>query len=239
MNEMNKIYIPALVLCVGFSANAQKVTYNQDNSKMNQITVQEIGSGALTPSAYYTLLHNGYQRTAAVKNKMTFRTTAGIAAYQQIDDAEALDSALIKRAEIEALNMTDRQVDIAWLAEGSKLQAPLQNYQHNIQRILSVGGRADHQRLWLEKYNLFTTAIKAIQQGYMPNSQRKKEYLRIYKDIVETNEALLRYIVQLNGQGQTAQLLAASYEKPDRNAEIAQAARNRWREASWTANKKN
>lgn len=235
---MNKIYIPALVLCMGFSANAQKVTYNHDNSKMNQITVQEIGSGSLTPSLYYTLLHKNYQKTAAAKNKMSFRTLAGIASYQQIDDAEALDSAFVKRAEIEALNMTDRQVDLAWLAEGSKLQAQLQNYQRNIQRILSVGGRAAHQRLWIEKYNLFTTAIKATQQAYMPNSQRKKEYLRIYKDIVETNENLLHYIIQLSGQGETARYLSATYIKPNRNAEIAQAARNRWREASWKPAKK-
>ncbi len=235
---MRKIYIPALLLCVGFSANAQKVTYNHDDAKMNQITVQEIGSGSLTPSLYYTLLHNNYRKSAAAKNKMSFRSLAGIASYQQIDDAEALDSAFIKRAEIEALNMVDRQVDLAWLAEGSKLQAQLQNYQRNIQRILSVGGRAAHQRLWIEKYNIFTTAIKAIRQAYMPNSQRKKEYLRIYKDIVETNENLLHYIIQLNGQGQTARYLAASYTKPNRNAEIATAAMNRWRNASWKGSNK-
>ena len=71
----------------------------------------------------------------------------------------------------------------------------------------------------------------------MPNSQRKKEYLRIYKDIIEANENLLRFLVQLHGRGETSKMLAASYTKPDRRGEIAQAAMNRWRGAGWSTNK--
>ena len=82
------------------SIKAQYVTYNHDDSKMNQFTVAEIGSGALTPELYYQILHNNYRKTAAVKNKLSFRTEAGVAAYMQIDDATKLDSAMIKRAEI-------------------------------------------------------------------------------------------------------------------------------------------
>ena len=55
------------------------VTYNHDSPKMNQITVEETGAGALKPELYYTLLHNKYKKTAAVKNKLTFRTAAGVA----------------------------------------------------------------------------------------------------------------------------------------------------------------
>lgn len=44
----------AMLLC--FKAVAQSyVTYNHDATKMNQITVQEIGVGGLTPAFYYTL----------------------------------------------------------------------------------------------------------------------------------------------------------------------------------------
>lgn len=92
------------------SVAAQRVTYNHDNAKMNQVTVQETGAGTLTPDLYYSILHNRYKKKAQAENKMTFRTTAGISAYQQVDDAEKIDSAMIKRAEIEALNMADRQV---------------------------------------------------------------------------------------------------------------------------------
>lgn len=231
---MNRIYLPALLLTFALSANAQRITHNHDNAKMNQITVQETGAGVLTPGMYYQILHNNYRKTANAENKMSYRTTAGISAYQQIDDAEKLDSAFIKRAEIEALNMTDRQVDLAWVAEGRKIESKLEDFQRNINRLVTVGGQNAHVTLWREYYNKFTTAVTAVKQAYMPNSQRKKEYLQIYKDITEANENLLRFLVQLHGRGETARLLAASYTKPDRRSEIAQAAMNRWRGAGWS-----
>lgn len=106
---------------------AQSVTYSHDDAKMNQITVAEIGSGSLTPSLYYQLLHKSYQKSAAAKNKLGFRTTAGINLYNQVDEAEALDSAMTQRARIEALNVADRSggaLDVAWLAEGEKSTPP-------------------------------------------------------------------------------------------------------------------
>lgn len=231
---MKRIYIPVLLVAFALSAKAQKITYNHDDAKMNQITVQETGAGSLTPSLYYQVLHNRYRKTANAENKMSFRTTAGISAYQQIDDAEKLDSSFVKRAEIEALNMADRQVDLAWMAEGRKIEAGLENFQRNINWLATAGGKNAHVSLWREYYNKFTTAITAIKQSYMPNSQRKKEYLRIYKDITEANENLLRFLVQLHGRGETSRLLAASYTKPDRRGEIAKAAMNRWRGAGWS-----
>ena len=76
------------------SAFAQSVTYNHDSSKQNQITVMETGGGSLTPEFYYWLLHNSYKKTAAEKNKLGLRTLAGINLYNQVDDAEKIDSAL-------------------------------------------------------------------------------------------------------------------------------------------------
>lgn len=217
------------------TANAQRVTYNHDNAKMNQVTVQETGAGTLSPSLYYTLFHNRYRKKANAENKMVYRTAAGIAYYQQIDDAKKLDSAMVKRAEIEALNMADRQADLAWLAEGKKVEDKLADFARNINRLMTAGGRNAHVTLWREHYNKFITAINAVKQAYMPNSQRKKEYLRIYADICQANEDFLRFIVRLNGQGRTAQLLAASYSKPDNRGHIAQAAMSRWRGAGWSA----
>ena len=59
------------------TAYAQYATYNHDASKMNQITVMEIGTGSLRPELYYTLLHNNYYKSAAVKNKLGFRSQVG------------------------------------------------------------------------------------------------------------------------------------------------------------------
>lgn len=231
---MKRLYIPALLIAVCFSAKAQRVTYNHDNAKMNQVTVQETGAGTLSPSLYYQIFHNRYRKKANAENKMSYRTAAGIADYQQIGDAKKLDSAMVKRAEIEALNMADRQVDLAWLAEGKKVEDKLADFARNINRLMTAGGRNAHVTLWREHYNKFVTAINAIKSSYMPNSQRKKEYLRIYADINKANEDLIRFLVHLTDRGETARLLAASYTKPDNRGAIATAAMNRWRGAGWS-----
>lgn len=217
---------------------AQSVTYNHDDAKMNQITVAEIGSGSLTPSLYYQLLHKSYQKSAAAKNKFGFRTTAGINLYNQVDDAEALDSAMTQRARIEALNVADRSggaLDAAWLAEGDKINAALENFNRNIQRITEVGGSHYELEHWREQYNVFVCAVKSVQEAYMPNSQRKKQYLRIHADIIRKNEMLVRYLVRLANSTKVAELLDASAIIEDRRAQIAMAAMNRWREARWRA----
>lgn len=113
-----------LLLGIAMTGNAQSyVTYNHDSSKKNQITVMEIGSGSLSPELYYQLLHSSYKKSAASKNKLGFRTTAGIGAYNQVEYAEAIDSALTKRAEIEALNMADRQLTSPGKWKEAKLTA--------------------------------------------------------------------------------------------------------------------
>ena len=81
-----------------FQSSAQSyVTYNHDATKMNQITVQEIGVGGLTPAFYYTLFHNSYQKSAASKNKLSFRTLAGVESYQQVDLADSIQASLTQR----------------------------------------------------------------------------------------------------------------------------------------------
>ena len=215
---------------------AQSVTYNHDDAKMNQITVAEIGSGSLTPDFYYWLLHNSYRESAAAKNKLGFRTTAGINLYNQVDEAEALDSAMTQRARIEALNVADRSggaLDVAWLAEGDKINSALEDFEKNIRRIIKAGGSNYEQEHWREQYNVFLCAVKSVQEAYMPNAERKKQYLRIHADIIRKNE--MRYLVRLANSTKVAELLDASAIIEDRRAQIAMAAMNRWREAGWRA----
>lgn len=215
---------------------AQSVTYSHDDAKMNQITVAEIGSGSLTPEFYYWLLHNSYRESAAAKNKLGFRTTAGINLYNQVDEAEALDSAMTQRARIEALNVADRSggaLDVAWLAEGDKINSALEDFEKNIRRIIEAGGSNYEQEHWREQYNVFLCAVKSVQEAYMPNAERKKQYLRIHADIIRKNEMLVRYLVRLANSTKVAELLDASAIIEDRRAQIAMAAMNRWREAGW------
>ena len=89
---MNRTLLLMAVAAVATSGvKAQSVTYNHDSPKQNQITVMETGTGALSPELYYTLLHNKYKKSAASKNKLSFRTLAGVNLYNQTDEAEAID----------------------------------------------------------------------------------------------------------------------------------------------------
>lgn len=215
---------------------AQNVTYNHDAAKMNQITVMGAGTGKLTPAAYYELLHRNYSESAGRKNKLSYRTQAGVNLHNQVDEAEALDSALTRRAEVEAQNVADRSggvLDLAWLAEGSKLTAKMEDFEKNIRRILQAGGTLSGQRYWKEQYNMFQCAIRATQEAYMPNAQRKREYLNIYAEVARKNETLIHYIVRLSNAESTRELLDATCERNDNKAHIVQAAMNRWREAGW------
>ena len=236
MINVTKIFSAVMIAMasVTLQVNAQSyVTYNHDDAKMNQITVQETGAGGLTPAFYYDVFHNSYQKSAAAKNKLSFRSLAGVAAWQQIEDADSIEASLKKRAEIEALNVADRQIDIAWLAEGTKLTNKLDDFQSNINRIIGAGGTFNDKERWNNYYNIFQCAIKATQDAYMPNAQRKKEYLAIYSDICKENETLIKYLVQLNSKAKTAELLSATSTRQNHNGAIATAAHNRWRDASW------
>lgn len=212
------------------TAFAQSVTYNHDSSKQNQITVMETGGGSLTPEFYYWMLHNSYRKSAAEKNKLGFRTLAGINLYNQVDDAEKIDSALTKRAEIEALNVADRQIDLAWLAENSKINGQLDKMKANIGHIIPTGGTVNDKRRWEELFNMYRCAVKATKDAYMPNAQRKKEYLRIYSDMTMQNETLLKYLVQLNTQSRTASLLAATNDCVVHKGNVISDAKSRWQE---------
>lgn len=210
---------------------AQSVTYNHDSPKQNQITVMETGAGALSPEPYYTLLHNNYKKSAAAKNKLAFRTVAGINLYNQVDEAEAIDSALVSRAKIEALNVTDRQVDIAWLAEGDKVNGQMERFGRNIDRILLVGGTPEDKERWTEYYHVYRCAIDATKDAYMPNAQRKKEYLRIYEDVARQNEILVGYLARRQNATVTGGLLNATDDRRLNKEGIVRDAMSRWSES--------
>lgn len=221
----------AVVMIGAVHAQGVSVTYNHDSPKQNQITVMETGTGALTPELYYTLLHNSYKKSAAAKNKLSFRTLAGVNLYNQVDDAEAIDSALVSRAKIEALNVADRQVDLAWLAEGDKIDSQMERLQTNIDRILLAGGTPDDKERWTEYYRVYQSAINATKDAYMPNAQRKKEYLRIYEDIVRQNEILVGYLAYRQNATVTSGLLNVTDERNLNKGSIVREAVNRWNES--------
>ena len=217
------------------AAHAQYATYNHDSPKQNQITVMEIGAGALTPELYYWTLHNSYKKSAATKNKLSFRTLAGVNLYNQVDEAESIDSALVKRAEIEALNMADRQLDLAWQVEGDKVNGQMERFKRNIDRILTAGGSPDDRERWTEYYHMYQCAIDATRDAYMPNAQRKKEYLRIYEDIVQQNEILVVYLARRQNATVTSGLLNATVDRNVDKGSLVRNALSRWTESRLAA----
>lgn len=221
----------ALMTVITIGANAQYVTYNHDSPKMNQILVEETGAGSLTPEAYYWLLHNKYKKTAAAKNKLTFRTAAGVASYQQVDEAESIDSTLTSRAKIEALNMADRQVDLAWIAEKDKIESQMRQFQKNIDRILMTGGSPQEKERWSDYYHIYQCAIKATKDAYMPNAERKRQYLQIYADVSKQNDVLVKHLVQLSNRHATKNLLSATDNRTINKGSIAGNAISRWNES--------
>lgn len=228
---MKWILTTVWMLAAAIGANAQYATYNHDSPKMNQILVEETGAGALTPEAYYWLLHNKYKKTAAAKNKLTFRTAAGVASYRQVDEAEAIDSALTSRAKIEALNIADRQVDLAWLAEKDKIESQMRQFQKNIDRIPMIGGSPKEKERWSDYYRVYQCAIKATKDAYMPNAERKRQYLQIYADVSKQNEVLVKYLVQLSNRNATKNLLSATDNRSVDKRSIAANAMSRWNES--------
>ena len=234
MHMKRTMTLLAAAVLTAHAAHAQYVTYNHDSPKQNQITVMETGTGAFTPEIYYTLLHNKYKKTAAAKNKLSFRTLAGVNLYNQTDEAEAIDSALVKRAEIEALNVADRQIDLAWLAEGDKINAQMERLQRNIDRILLAGGTTDDKERWTEYYHVYQCAINATKDAYMPNAQRKKEYLRIYEDVVRQNEILVGFLARRQNATVTDGLLNATVDRRLNKGGIVREAMGRWNESRFT-----
>ena len=228
--KMKRTLLVVTAITAMHTAYAQYATYNHDSPKQNQITVMETGTGALTPEIYYTLLHKNYKKTAAAKTSCrSGRWPVSISTTKRTK-REAIDSALVKRAEIEALNVADRQIDLAWIAEGDKVNGQMERFKHNIDRILTAGGSPDDRERWTEYYHVYQCAINATQEAYMPNAQRK-EYLRIYEDIVRQNEILVTYLAQRQNASLTKELLGATGNQlPDKESIIRDAV-GRWNEA--------
>lgn len=241
MNLKRLMFVGLMMAGFGNAIKAQ-YTYNHDATKMNQITIMELGTGAFSPEAYYTLFHSSYKKSAATKNKMTFRTTAGVSSYAQVEYAERIDSSLVSRAKIEALNVADRSggaLDLAWVAEKNKINDKMQSFQNNINRIVPAGGSAEDRKRWDEYYKVFQCAIKATQQAYMPNSQRKKQYLKIYEDVTKQNDLLIRQLVKMSNADKTKELLSASSDYSVDVGSIAASCFGRWKNVGHTQTTRN
>lgn len=232
---MKKVVICSILcICVGFESHAQSMTYNHDDSKQGQIQVMELGAGNLTPELYYTVLHrrykNGAKAVTSVKN--TLRIATNTASIPQVEYADSIQADLEGRAKIEAANIVDRQVDLAWVTEENKIEGKLLAFKNNIN---ALNGKAKTEEItnWTELGQMYDFAIKATKQAYMPNSERQKQYLAIYDEIVKSNDYLLLRVRYLTTKSQADHLVQAMSRFQHRVGENATAGYNRWRDASY------
>lgn len=224
------------ILCASIfaSVHAQSMTYNHDASKQGQILVMELGAGNLTPELYYTVTHRKYKNgaKAATSVKNTLRIAANTASIPQVEYADSIQADLEGRAKIEAANIVDRQVDLAWVTEGNKIEGKLLSFKNNIN---ALNGKAQPEEItnWTELGQMYDFAIKATRQAYMPNSERQKQYLAIYDEIVKSNDDLLLRVRYLTTKNQANHLVQAMSRFQHRVGENATAGYNRWRDASY------
>lgn len=227
-----------LLMCVMTLTTAthswgQSMTYNHDASKMGQIQVMELGAGSLTPDMYYSITHSSYKKgaKAATSVKNTLRMAANVASLPQVEFADSIKADLEDRAKIEVANVADRQIDLAWLTEGEKIQSKLWAFKSNIG---SLSGKANNTEItaWEDLVKMYDFAIKTTKKAYMPNSERQKQYLAIYDELTTANDNLLLRIRYLATKSQADKLVAAMTRFQHRVNENATASYNRWRNSA-------
>ena len=229
---MKNVIILSL-LGVAVMARAQDITYIPDPSKKAQIQVMELGLNTLQPQYYYQLLHNSYYKNAnsVTSVKESLRLQAGVGSNPQVAMADSIKEDLESRAKVEALNVTDRLTDVAWLTEGSKIEKKIATYRQNLLYLTGKAGQMeiDNWRLMADCYEF---SVKAIREAYLPNSERQRMYLNIYNEVSKGNDLLIARINYLTVMKKADALLSNISNFHHRVHETAPAAFNRWRDAS-------
>lgn len=218
------LLVPALM-------TAQSVTYHHDPAVMNQFTVGETGLGNLQPNLYYYTFHRSYQNGASASNKLAQRLYTYYSVYREGPFAETIDSALTERAKIEALNIADRSVDLAWQMEKEKIEKKQTLFKNNINQIVMRGGTNQDYMYWTGVYNAIDCGLRAVKDAYMPNSQRKKQYLLIYKDLVLRNNQLVDCICLWSGLKKASEYKGSQNIRHPKPGDIARSCYGRWKVA--------
>lgn len=215
------------------NVHGQSMTYNHDASKQAQIEVMELGAGELSPEIYYRTTHNSYRKGAkaqtSVKNQL--RIATNVSSLPQVEYADSIKENLESRAKEEAINVADREVDMAWLTEGNKITEKLMALKNNV-TYLNGKAKQDEIESWNELGKMYDFAIKVTKKAYMPNSERQKQYIAILDEITASNDYLLLRIRYLTTKSKADKLVAALARFQHRVGENATASYNRWRNSA-------
>ena len=227
-----RILMMAFVFCEGMSSFAQGVTFHHDATVMNQFTTQETGVGALTPDLYYKAFHNKYYNSAHSTNKNLARLATSAAVFSQIEMADSIRSYLESRAKIEALNVADRELDMAYYTEKSKLDKSLKTFRDNLGVLNRFNVSADEKESWSDLLSSYEYAIWITHKAYMPNSKRQRQYVTLRNLMRENNQLLVKRITYLKAKAKLS--YASDLLLHDRKAiqAAADSSYDRWK-GSW------
>ena len=241
MKQQLYIAFTAIMLTLScLSINAQSMTFKHDATKMNQFLMQETGGGSFQSESewYYDLFHKSYKNSLLSTNKQMYRTASYEGTYAQIAYADSIRKRLENRAKEEAFNMADREVDVSWLTEQSKIENALMKYRNNLSSLSACRANSEEISYWQMNSKMWDFALDRTKSAYMANSERQKEYLTIYQDILKQNTKLVKRIHYLKALNKSSEITEAQPKTSKRFTEAATASYNRWREAAWTVNKK-
>lgn len=201
MKGKGNILILLLLLLCCLPVSSQDATYIHDDIKCNQITAMEQGFGSLDDFWHWSL-HHSYSKDATASNKMLFRGTAMEANKLQVEKSNSIKSDFKDRAVVEGKNLIDRNLDIVWQTERSRLESSLLKFKKNYDNFCFYGPSTDEREYWKEKYDRFDWAINVIRKGYIPNSERKKAYVQLKEDIDAANKKLVAcsYVLYVKGE---------------------------------------
>lgn len=235
MKALKQIYLAAALalFCPGYTMMGQAVTftYNHDASKMNQFTVQETGVGNLTPAVYYNVAHKKYSETAHETNKSTYRAQVAVSTELQTVMADSLKNYLEDRAEVEAMNILDREVDIAYSNWQPKLSSRIAEARELTVWLTGIIGPGQEEITnWGELWNQYEYSIGVVHNAYLANSEKEKMYISIYNELTSWGNQLAARYKQAKFQQAANDLLSGDVVEVKRNTkDAAIAAFNKWR----------
>lgn len=77
---------------------------------------------------------------------------------------------------------------------------------------------------------MYDFAIKTVRKGYMPNSERQKQYLAIYDEVTASNDKLILRVRFLATKQRADRIVTSLARFQHRVGENSTAAYNRWRD---------
>lgn len=217
-------------MCV-LTTYAQGKTFNHDASFLQQFLVTEGFGGKLTPAMWYELFHNDYSHWALSTGKSIYRSDFMREIDKEEGYSEKIDSAMFKRAEQEVIYMVDRTasiVDIAWQAEGAKVEAKLKQFDDAINSLSSYGVPYREIESFRTQYNCITFGLNEVRKAYMPTSKRREQYIAIQEDLTIKTKKAYDFLFYYDSLRKINRMSEGQRVGRAKIASIASSVRERW-----------